>query len=119
VQGQILAEYQAGAWGYVLPDALGSVRQLVAAAGQVSLAQSYDPFGALMSQFTNFPVSQPFGYIPLLAQAGEWWDAEAALLYDYIALGRARASSANGDPLMSGVMRVSVSNKSDCLHKKS
>jgi YD repeat-containing protein len=47
VQGQILAEYEAGAWGYVLPDHLGSVRQLVDAAGQVSLAQGYDPFGNL------------------------------------------------------------------------
>jgi hypothetical protein len=45
VQGQILTEYEAGAWGYVLPDAFGSVRQLVDAAGQVTLVQSYDPLG--------------------------------------------------------------------------
>jgi RHS repeat-associated protein len=75
VQGQILAQDEVGAWRYVLPDHLGSVRQLVDAPGQVTLAQSYDPFGVLMSQFTNFPVSQPFGY------TGEWWDAEAELLY--------------------------------------
>jgi hypothetical protein len=62
VQGQILAEYEAGAWGYVAPDALGSVRQVMDAAGQVTLAQSYDPFG---SSFPNFPVFQPFGSIPL------------------------------------------------------
>jgi RHS repeat-associated protein len=75
VQGQILAEYNVGAWGYVAPDALGSVRQLVDAAGQVSLAQSYDPFGDLISQFTNFPVSQPFGY------TGEQLDGSTGLLY--------------------------------------
>ncbi len=75
VQGQILAEYEAGAWGYVLPDHLGSVRQVVAAAGQVTLAQSYDPFGVLMSQSTNFPVSQPFGY------TGEQVDGSTDLLF--------------------------------------
>jgi hypothetical protein len=51
--------------GYALPDHLGSVRQVADAAGQVSLAQSYDPFGDLISQFTNVPVSQPSGYTPL------------------------------------------------------
>jgi uncharacterized protein RhaS with RHS repeats len=58
IQGQILAQHDAGAWAYVLPDHLGSVRQLVDATGQVTLAQSYDPFGVLISQSTNFPVSQ-------------------------------------------------------------
>jgi hypothetical protein len=38
IQGQILAQYQAGAWVYVLPDHLGSVRQ-------VALAQRFGPFG--------------------------------------------------------------------------
>jgi YD repeat-containing protein len=28
VQGQVLGQYEAGAWAYVLPDHLGSVRQL-------------------------------------------------------------------------------------------
>jgi RHS repeat-associated protein len=50
VQGQILAQYEAGAWAYVLPDALGSMRQLVGDAGQVTLAQGYDPFGNLLEQ---------------------------------------------------------------------
>jgi YD repeat-containing protein len=58
VQGQILAEYEAGAWGDVLPDHLGSVRPLVDDAEQVTLAQGYDPFGGLMSQFTNLLISQ-------------------------------------------------------------
>jgi RHS repeat-associated protein len=73
VQGQILAEHEAGAWGYVLPDALGSVRQVIDAAGQVTLAQSYDPFGASFETFGSG--ESDFGY------TGESWDAEAALLY--------------------------------------
>ncbi len=73
MQGQILAEYEAGAWGYVLPDALGSVRQLVDAAGQVTLAQIYDPFGVPFETFGSG--ESDFGY------TGEWWDSEAALLY--------------------------------------
>jgi RHS repeat-associated protein len=51
------------------------VRQLVDAAGQVTLAQSYDPFGDLISQSTNFPVSQPFGY------TGEQVDGSTDLLF--------------------------------------
>jgi YD repeat-containing protein len=73
-QGQILAEYETGAWAYVLPDALGSVRQLTDAAGQVPLAQSYDPFGVLISHPTNSPFSQspnPLATYPCGAQAGE------------------------------------------------
>jgi hypothetical protein len=58
VQGQILAQYEAGAWAYVLPDALGSMRQLVGDAGQVTLAQGYDPLGVLISQSTDLPISQ-------------------------------------------------------------
>jgi YD repeat-containing protein len=42
VQGQILGQQESGAWVYILPDHLGSVRQLVDAAGQVSLAQTVD-----------------------------------------------------------------------------
>jgi RHS repeat-associated protein len=73
VQGQILAQYEAGAWGYVLLDHLGSMRQLVDAAGQVTLAQSYDPFGVPFE--TSGSGESEFGY------TGEWWDAEAELLY--------------------------------------
>jgi YD repeat-containing protein len=58
VQGQILGQQESGAWVYILPDALGSVRQLVGSDGQVALAQGYDPFGVLMSQFTNLLISQ-------------------------------------------------------------
>jgi RHS repeat-associated protein len=99
VQGQILAQYDAGAWAYVLPDHLGSVRQLVDAAGQVSLAQGYDPFGVLISQFTNFPVSPPFGY------TGEQEDVGKGLVFlraRYYDLGVGRFLSKDpwmGDPV--------------------
>jgi hypothetical protein len=58
IQGQVLAQYEAGAWGYVLPDTLGSVRQLADDAEQVTLAQGYDPLGVLISQSTDLLISQ-------------------------------------------------------------
>jgi YD repeat-containing protein len=58
VRGQILGQQESGARAYILPDHLGSVRQLVGSDGQVALAQGYDPFGVLMSQFTNLLISQ-------------------------------------------------------------
>ncbi len=73
VQGQILAEYEAGAWAYVLPDHLGSVRQLVGSGSQVDLAQSYDPFGVPFE--ASGSGESDFGY------TGEWWDSEAGVLY--------------------------------------
>jgi hypothetical protein len=44
---------QSGAFGaqYFLGDALGSVRQLVDANGDVLLAQSYQPYGELLESF--------------------------------------------------------------------
>jgi hypothetical protein len=65
IQGQILAQHQAGAWVYVLPDHLGSVRQLVDSGGQVALAQSYDPFGVPFEGAGSG--TSEFGY------TGEWW----------------------------------------------
>jgi RHS repeat-associated protein len=73
VQGQILAQYDSGTWGYVAPDALGSVRQLVAPAGTVSLAQSYDPFGNTLE--ASGPGQSGFGY------TGEQQDANMGLVY--------------------------------------
>jgi RHS repeat-associated protein len=73
IQSQILAQYGSGAWTYILPDHLGSVRQLTNASGQVTLAQSYDPFGNLF-EAAGLGASG-FGY------TGEWWDAEAELLH--------------------------------------
>jgi RHS repeat-associated protein len=73
VQGQVLAQQDSGAWAYVLPDHLGSVRQLVGSDNQVSLAQSYEPFGGLFESAGSG--ASEFGY------TGEWWDAEAGVLY--------------------------------------
>lgn len=38
-----------GAWEYLLPDALGSVRQIVDADGNVTLAESYEPYGSVLT----------------------------------------------------------------------
>ncbi len=73
IQGQILAQHGSGAWAYILPDHLGSVRQLTNAGGQVTLAQSYDPFGNLFEAAGSG--ASEFGY------TGEWWDSQAELLY--------------------------------------
>jgi RHS repeat-associated protein len=73
VQGQVLAQYDSGTWGYVAPDALGSVRQVVDPAGSVTLAQSYDPFGNLLSSVGSG--SSVFGY------TGEQVDASTGLVY--------------------------------------
>jgi RHS repeat-associated protein len=73
VSGQILAQYGSGAWAYALPDHLGSVRQFTNAGGQVTLAQSYDPFGNLF-EATGSGASE-FGY------TGEQVDAGTELLF--------------------------------------
>jgi RHS repeat-associated protein len=73
IQGQVLAQQDSGAWVYILPDHLGSVRQLVGSDSQVALAQSFDPFGGSFESAGSG--TSEFGY------TGEWWDAEAALLY--------------------------------------
>ncbi len=71
VQGQILAQYDSGTWGYVLPDHLGSVRTETDALGQVTVARSFDPFGVpLQADGGN-----PFGY------TGEQQDAGTGLVF--------------------------------------
>ena len=37
------------AWEYLLPDALGSVRQIVDGSGNVTLAKSYEPDGTVLT----------------------------------------------------------------------
>jgi RHS repeat-associated protein len=54
-----LAQY-GGAWEYLLPDALGSVRQIVDANGNVTLAESYEPYGSVLS--SNGTASSIFAY---------------------------------------------------------
>jgi RHS repeat-associated protein len=44
-----VAQYVSSAWQYLLPDALGSVRQIVDASGNVLLTESYEPYGKLLS----------------------------------------------------------------------
>jgi RHS repeat-associated protein len=73
VQGQVLARQDSGAWTHILPDHLGSVRQLVGSDSQVDLAQSFDPFGVRFE--TSGSGESDFGY------TGEWWNSEAGLLY--------------------------------------
>jgi RHS repeat-associated protein len=43
-----LAEYDS-AWEYLLPDGLGSVRQLADASGYVKLTEAYEPYGSVLS----------------------------------------------------------------------
>jgi len=63
--GRIGEEGPAG-WTYHLPDALGSVRQLADENGAVVLAQSYKPYGQVLS--SAGAGSTPYGY------TGEWTD---------------------------------------------
>jgi RHS repeat-associated protein len=61
----LLAEQQGSgpaAWSYYLPDALGSVRQVADPTGQVTLTRRYDPFGNLVYQSTNLPISPRYGF---------------------------------------------------------
>jgi RHS repeat-associated protein len=54
-----LAQYGAD-WEYLLTDALGSVRQIVDADGNVTLAESYEPYGSVLTR--NGTASSIFGY---------------------------------------------------------
>jgi RHS repeat-associated protein len=56
---------------YFLPDTLGSARQLTDATGATALAQSFDPYGGLLS--SQGAAASPYGY------AGEWGDASGML----------------------------------------
>jgi RHS repeat-associated protein len=47
-------------WEYLLPDALGSVRQIVDANGNVTLAESYEPYGTVLT--STGTASSIFGY---------------------------------------------------------
>jgi YD repeat-containing protein len=62
-----------GAWEYLLPDALGSVCQIVDANGNVILAKSDEPYGTVLS--STGTASSIFGY------AGEQIDTYIKLLF--------------------------------------
>ena len=61
------------AWEYLLADALGSVRQIVDADGNVTLAESYEPYGNVLS--STGTASSIFAY------AGEQLDTYIKLLF--------------------------------------
>jgi RHS repeat-associated protein len=67
-----LAQY-GEAWEYLLADALGSVRQIVDVDGNVTLAESYEPYGNVLS--SNGTASSIFGY------SGEQVDTFIKLLF--------------------------------------
>ena len=68
-----LSQQRGGTWAYNHPDGLGSVRHLSDAAAQVTLAQSYDPFGTLTEQTGSG--TSGFGY------TGEQEDASTGLVF--------------------------------------
>ncbi|MFB0535680.1 MAG: RHS repeat-associated core domain-containing protein [Anaerolineae bacterium] len=75
----LLAQQQAGAWQYPLPDGLGSVRHWTDASSQVTYVARYAPFGALLWQQGTAPgpwgfageMQDPTGLIYLRAR---WYD---------------------------------------------
>jgi RHS repeat-associated protein len=71
VNGRI-AQYGASGAQYFLGDALGSVRQLVDAGGDVLLAQSYEPYGAVLESAGEGTSSYGF--------TGEWGDSYIELV---------------------------------------
>jgi RHS repeat-associated protein len=60
----------AGGWTYAVPDALGSVRQAVDAAGAVVAARAWSPYGVAVG-----------GAQAGLGYTGEWFDASVGLQY--------------------------------------
>ena len=65
-------------WTYSLPDALGSVRQVVDGAGAVVSAREWTPFGvALALSGAEGAGESPAG----LGYTGEWFDADVGLEY--------------------------------------
>ncbi|MFB0533650.1 MAG: RHS repeat-associated core domain-containing protein, partial [Anaerolineae bacterium] len=67
----LLAQQQAGAWQYPLPDGLGSVRHLTDPLGQVVQSYNFSPFGVPLGASGG----DPYGF------TGEHWDAATGLLY--------------------------------------
>ena len=70
-----------GVWEYLLPDALGSVRQIVDANGNITLAKSYEPYGTVLT--STGAASSIFAY------AGEQIDT--SYLQELIAIHQSRS----------------------------
>nr|NIW46903.1 hypothetical protein [Gammaproteobacteria bacterium]NIW99740.1 hypothetical protein [Phycisphaerae bacterium] len=68
--GVIVAENAAGERRFLLPDGLGSVRQVVDEAAAVAVYHEFDPYGNPVADG-----GEPYGY------TGEWWEEEVGLLY--------------------------------------
>jgi RHS repeat-associated protein len=68
-----IGELQAGEWAYPLADALGSARQWTGDAGSVDYAAGYTPYGQALWQAGSTESAWDY--------TGEWWDADAELLY--------------------------------------
>jgi RHS repeat-associated protein len=67
----LLPQYDSGTWAYHVNDGLGSVRQLVDAAGQVVQGYSFIPFGVPLGESGG----EPDGF------TGEQWDASTGLVF--------------------------------------
>ncbi len=65
INGQILAR-NGGTWGYVLPDHLGTVRQITDGTADMAFLQHYEPFGTVKATYGIS--SSEFGF------TGEWED---------------------------------------------
>jgi RHS repeat-associated protein len=68
-----IGELQPGGFAYHMGDALGSVRQLADASGDVTLAKSYEPFGSMLTNVGSG--SSTFAF------TGEQFDAQTTLTY--------------------------------------
>ena len=67
---ETLGRWDGATWAYHLPDALGSVRQVVDGAGAVVSAREWTPYGVEVGAG-----QAGLGY------TGEWWDADVGLEY--------------------------------------
>jgi RHS repeat-associated protein len=68
-----IAQYKANNPEFYLTDALGSVRQLVDANGNITLAKDYNPYGEVLSSTGSGTTSYGF--------TGEWTDASTGDIY--------------------------------------
>jgi RHS repeat-associated protein len=69
----LVAEYRESAWQYPLGDSLGSVRQVVDAARDVTYAAGYTPFGEVLWHAGEATTAWGF--------TGEWQDPNVGMIY--------------------------------------